>query len=333
MNHRVAVIGAGRAGSHRAAAVAADESSRLVAVCDVDEAAARGLAAEHGARAHGDWRTLVAADGVDLVVVSTPHHLLAEISVTSLEAGRHVLCEKPLGRNAAEVEEVAAAGRDHGRVLRAGYNHRFHPAVEGVRRAAGAGSLGPLMFVRGRYGHGGRPGYDREWRSDAAVSGGGELLDQGAHLVDLFLWILDSDFETVSAEAVTAFWDMPVEDNAFALMRTAAGQVASLHVSWTQWKNLFSLEVFGRDGYAVAEGLGGSYGEERLLLGRRPPEGGAPQEQLRRFPGPDRSWSREWKAFVDAVEGRPAPGADGEAALRTMHHLWRIYTAARRPAR
>ena len=328
MTHRVALIGAGRAGSRRAAAVAADEASRLVAVCDVDERAARRLAAEHGARAHGDWRTLAAADGVDLVVVSTPHHLLAEISVAALEAGRHVLCEKPLGRNAAEVEDVAAAARKHGRILRAGYNHRFHPAVEGVRRAAGEGSLGPLMFVRGRYGHGGRPGYDREWRSEAAVSGGGEMLDQGAHLVDLFLWILGCDFEAVSAETVTAFWDMPVEDNAFALMRTAAGQVASLHVSWTQWKNMFSLEVFGRDGYAVAEGLGGSYGEERLVLGRRPPEGGAPEEQLRRFPGPDRSWSREWEAFVDAVEGRPAPGADAAAALRTMRHLAQIYAAA-----
>ncbi len=332
MTHRVVVVGAGRAGSHRAAAVAADGASRLVAVCDVDEKAARRLAVEHGARAHGDWRALAAADGVDLVVVSTPHHLLAEISVAALEAGRHVLCEKPLGRNAAEVDEVAAAARENGRVLRAGYNHRFHPAVEGVRQAAGEGSLGPLMFVRGRYGHGGRPGYDREWRSDAAVSGGGELLDQGAHLVDLFLWILGCDFEAFSAEAVTAFWDMPVEDNAFALMRTTAGQIASLHVSWTQWKNLFSLEVFGRDGYAVAEGLGGSYGEERLVLGRRAAEGGAPQERIRRFPGPDRSWSREWKAFVDAVEGRPAAGADGEAALRTMRHLGRLYAAAREQA-
>ena len=329
MTHRVALVGAGRAGSHRAAAVAVDEASRLVAVCDVDETSARRLAAEHGALAHGDWRALAADDGIDLVVVSTPHHLLAEISVAALEAGRHVLCEKPLGRNAGEVEEVAAAAREHGRVLRAGYNHRFHPAVEGARRAAAEGSLGPLMFMRGRYGHGGRPGYDREWRSDATVSGGGELLDQGAHLVDLFLWILGCDFETVSAEAVTAFWDMPVEDNAFALMRTTAGQIASLHVSWTQWKNLFSLEVFGRDGYAVAEGLGGSYGEERLVLGRRSPEGGAPKERLRRFPGPDRSWSREWKAFVDAVEGRPAPGADGEEALRTMRHLGRIYAGAR----
>ena len=329
MTHRVAVIGAGRAGSRRAEAVAADDGSRLVAVCDVDQEAAGRLAAEHGVRSHGDWRALVSGDGVDLVVVSTPHDRLAEISVGALEAGGHVLCEKPLGRTAAEVEAVVAAAREHGRVLRAGYNHRFHPAVEGVRRAAAEGGLGPLMFARGRYGHGGRPGYDREWRSDPAASGGGELLDQGAHLVDLFLWILDTDFDSVSAETVTAFWEMPVEDNAFALLRTAGGQVASLHVSWTQWRNLFSLEVFGRDGYAVAEGLGGSYGEERLVLGRRPPEGGAPAERIRRFQGPDRSWAREWRAFVDAVEGRPSPGADGEAALRTIRHLSRIYDAAR----
>ncbi len=328
MTYGVAVIGAGRAGRRRAEAVAADEGTRLVAVCDVDRQAARRLAAEHGAEEHTDWEPLVAGDGVDLVVVSTTHDRLAKIAVAALEAGRHVLCEKPLGRSPDEVEGVVAAARRRGRILRAGYNHRFHPAVRGVRQAADEGDLGPLMFVRGRYGHGGRPGYDREWRSDPAVSGGGELLDQGAHLVDLFLWILGGDFEAVSAETVTAFWDMPVEDNAFALMRTAAGQVASLHVSWTQWRNLFSLEVFGRDGYAIAEGLGGSYGEERLVIGLRRAEGGAPRERLLRFPEPDRSWSREWKAFVDAVEGRPSPGADGEAALRTMRHLQRIYDEA-----
>ena len=301
----------------------------MAAVCDVDEAAARRLAAAHGARPHTEWRPLIADEGIDLVVVSTPHDRLAEVAGAALRAGRHVLCEKPLGRDLAEVEGVAAAAREAGRVLRAGYNHRFHPAVEGVRREVEGGGLGPLMFARGRYGHGGRPGYDREWRSDPAVSGGGELLDQGAHLVDLFLWILDTDFDSVSAETVTAFWDMPVEDNAFALLRAAGGPVASLHVSWTQWRNLFSLEVFGRRGYAIAEGLGGSYGEERLVIGRRPAEGGAPTERVRRFRGADRSWAREWRAFVDAVEGRPAAGADGEAAARTMRHLRRIYDEAR----
>ena len=330
MTWGVALIGAGRAGGHRAAAVAADEGSRLVAVCDVDEAAARALAAEHGADWHSDWQSLVAGDDADLVVVSTPHDGLAEIAAAALRGGRHVLCEKPLGRDLKEVEGVVAAAREGGRVLRAGYNHRFHPAVEGVRLAVEEGGLGPLMFARGRYGHGGRPGYDREWRSDPAVSGGGELLDQGAHLVDLFLWIFATDFDLVSAEAVTAFWDMPVEDNAFALLRAPGGQVASLHVSWTQWRNLFSLEVFGREGFAIAEGLGGSYGEERLVIGHRRPEGGAPRERVRRFRGPDRSWAREWMAFVAAVEGRPSPGADGEAALRTMGHLRRIYDAAGR---
>ena len=329
MTHRVAVIGAGRAGRRRAEAVAGDEGSRLVAVCDIDDASARSLAARNGARWYTDWQPVVSDADIDLVVVSTPHARLAEIAAAALGAGRHVLCEKPLGRDPAEVEGVVAAAREEGRVLRVGYNHRFHPAVEGVRRAAEEGDLGPVMFARGRYGHGGRPGYDREWRSDPAASGGGELLDQGAHLVDLFLWILDTDFDSVSAETVTAFWEMPVEDNAFALLRAAGGEVASLHVSWTQWRNLFSLEVFGREGYAIAEGLGGSYGEERLVTGRRRPEGGAPRERLRRFRGPDRSWFREWRAFVDAVEGRPSPGADGEAALRTMRHLRKIYDAAR----
>ncbi len=113
-------------------------------------------------------------------------------------------------------------------MLRAGYNHRFHPAIAGLHAAASQGRLGPLISVRGRYGHGGRPGYDREWRADPAISGGGELLDQGAHLLDLSRWLLD-DFESALAHTQTAFWDMPVEDNAFVLLRNRclAGGVAA----------------------------------------------------------------------------------------------------------
>lgn len=328
MTWRVALVGAGGVGRKRAAAIAAHPDTTLVAVCDTDAAAAARLAGEHGAQARGPWPEVVAAGDTDLVVVSTTHDALAAVSTAALQAGKHVLCEKPLGRTAEEVAVAVAAARAAGRVFRAGYNHRFHPAVAGAHRAVADGRLGQLVFLRGRYGHGGRPGYEREWRADPGVSGGGELLDQGAHLVDLVLWLFDAQVDVVSATTLTAFWDTPVEDNAFAFLRTTGGQVASLHVSWTQWRNLFSLEVFGRDGYAVAEGLGGSYGAERLAIGRRRPEGGAPDEQVTAFDGADRSWALEWSAFVDAAGGKRAEGADGEDALRTMRCIRRIYEVA-----
>jgi predicted dehydrogenase len=325
--HGVLLVGAGGVGRKRATAVAAHAGTSLVAVCDVDEAAAASLAGEYGAICLTDWPPAVRDTDADLVIVSTTHDALSPISVAALQADRHVLCEKPMGRDRDEVARSVDAAAAAGRVLRAGYNHRFHPAISGLHTAASQGRLGPLISVRGRYGHGGRPGYDREWRADPAISGGGELLDQGAHLLDLSQWLL-GDFDSVLAHTQTAFWDMPVEDNAFVLLRTAAGQVASLHVSWTQWRNLFSLEVFGRDGYAIAEGLGGSYGAERLTIGRRRPEGGVPEEESQVFDVPDSSWDREWAAFVEAVDGGDSPGADGAAGLATMEWIQRVYASA-----
>ena len=135
--------------------------------------------------------------------------------------------------------------------MRVGFNHRYHPALRKARELVDAGALGPLMFVRGRYGHGGAARLRAEWRADPARSGGGELIDQGVHLIDLARWFL-GDFAAVDGRRrARYFWDMPVDDNAFLLLRTAAGQVAFLHVSCTEWKNLFSLEIYGRDGQAA----------------------------------------------------------------------------------
>jgi predicted dehydrogenase len=269
----------------------------------------------------------VGAPDVDLVIVATTHDTLAEATVAALDAGKHVLCEKPMGRNASEARAAVEAAARAGRCLKAGYNHRYHPAIQVVRRVCVEGVLGPLLSLRGRYGHGGRPGYDREWRADPVRAGGGELLDQGAHLIDLALWLL-GDFAEVTGFTGTLFWDTPLEDNAFGLFRTAAGQVASLHVSWTQWRNLFSLELFGRDGYAVASGLGGSYGPEHALVGRRRVEGGTPIEERFDFPAEDRSWESEWADMVRAVETGCRPLASGEEAVLTLEWIGHLYRAA-----
>jgi predicted dehydrogenase len=182
------------------------------------------------------------------------------------------------------------------------------------------------MSMRCRYGHGGRPGYDKEWRSDPAVSGGGELLDQGIHAVDLFRWFA-GDFSQAVGFTECYVWTAGsiVEDNGFALFRTAAGQVASLHASWTQWKNLFSFEIFGREGYLSVEGLGGSYGPESLVWGRRRPASGPPDEERFDFDGPDCSWMAEWQDLVTAIhEGRQplATAYDGREAMRMVSAVY-----------
>jgi predicted dehydrogenase len=153
------------------------------------------------------------------------------------------------------------------------------------------------------------------------------MLDQGAHLVDLAMWFL-GDFASVTGFLATHFWDMELEDNAFGLFRTAAGQIASLHASWTQWKNLFSFEVFGREGYAIARGLGRSYGREHAIVGHRRPEGGIPDEERFDFPQEDRSWFLEWEDFLQALERGSRPLSTGIEALATLEWIHRLYRAA-----
>ena len=168
--------------------------------------------------------------------------------------------------------------------------------------------MGELMFIRARYGHGGRVGYDKEWRADPKLSGGGELIDQGIHLIDLAGWFL-GDFEKIDGHATTYFWKMPVDDNAFLSLQTAKGQTAWLHVSCTEWKNLFSFEIYGRDAKLHIEGLGGSYGVEKLYHYQMKPEMGPPDTKLYEFPGPDESWRMELTEFEKDIQLKRKPDA------------------------
>ena len=180
------------------------------------------------------------------------------------------------------------------------------------------------MFVRGRYGHGGRLGYEKEWRADPETAGGGELLDQGIHLIDLSRWFL-GDFEQVEGRIASYFWDMPVEDNAFLLLTTARGRTAFLHASWTEWKNLFSMEIYGRLGKLEISGLGGSYGVERLSYYKMSPEMGPPATEIWEFPMADNSWELEFAEFLEDIRLRrdPVPGiTDAQAALRVIEQVY-----------
>src|SRR4030095_589108 len=176
---------------------------------------------------------------------------------------KHVLLEKPGALSVQELRAIEADAAKAGVLVRVGYNHRYHPACLKALEIFRSGALGQMMFVRGRYGQGGRLGYEKEWRADPKLSGGGELIDQGVHLIDL-AGIFLGEFTNVEGHLATYFWKMPVDDNAFISLRTAGGQTAWLHVSCTEWKNLFSLEIYGRQGKLHWEGLGGSYGLERL---------------------------------------------------------------------
>ncbi|HUI55023.1 MAG TPA: Gfo/Idh/MocA family oxidoreductase [Bryobacteraceae bacterium] len=310
---RAAIIGCGLIGAKRARAC---REIRIVSCCDVDEPRAAALAHQvPGADVSTDWKATVARPDVDLVFVATVHDMLAPIAAAAASAGKHVFVEKPAARSKAELEPVMEAARRTGALVRVGFNHRYHPAFRKAREIFESGALGKMMYVRGRYGHGGRPGYDQEWRAIPEKSGGGELVDQGMHLIDLSRWFL-GDFSEVRGFTGTYFWNMPVEDNAFLLLRTPAGQVASLHATWTEWKNLFSFEICGRDAKLEITGLGGSYGVERLAYYRMLPEMGPPDTTIWEYPMADDSWREEVTELVADIRlnRQPSPGLPEAAA-------------------
>lgn len=319
----VGIVGCGLIGRKRAQSLGA---GKLVLCSDAVFERARALAAERGAQAIADWREMVRRPEVEMVVVATTHDWLAPVTLAAVEAGKHVLVEKPAARRASELEAVAEAARARGVLVRVGFNHRYHPALRKAHEMFVAGAVGPLMYLRARYGHGGRVGYDKEWRARPEVSGGGELIDQGMHLIDLARWFA-GEFVAVDGLAGCWFWNMPVDDNAFLLLRTAEKRVAFMHCSCSEWKNLFSFEVFGRDGKLEVQGLGGSYGVERLTHFRMLPEMGPPDTVSWEYPRGDNSWAAELAEFYqDIALGRqPASGlSDAVAALRVVERIYEV---------
>jgi predicted dehydrogenase len=262
---------------------------------------------------------------VDIVVIATTNDALVETSLAAVQAGKHVLVEKPAARNVAELDKLIGAAQKNDVQVRVGFNHRYHPALLKAKELVTAGELGELMFVRGRYGHGGRKGYDREWRANPELSGGGELIDQGVHMIDLSRWFL-GDFSEIQGYAHTYFWDMPVDDNGFMILRTPKNQTAFLHVSCTEWKNLFSLELYGRNAKLHIEGLGGSYGLEKLSFYKMLPEMGPPDTTVWEYPRGDNSWALEFAEFLEDVRLNRPPSAnlsDARAALTIVERIYK----------
>jgi predicted dehydrogenase len=323
---RVGVVGCGLIGARRAAALAA-AGDEPIACHDVDARATMRLAERHGCRACATVEELLDREP-QIVVVATVHDRLAELAERALQAGAHVLVEKPAGLSGAEIDRLIECQRASGRLVKVGFNHRFHPGLARVAEEVRSARHGELMHLRARYGHGGRPGYEREWRADPARAGGGELVDQGMHLLDLCHW-LAGPLPLHSALLRTEFWDAPVEDNAALILGepgTRGGPWALLHVSWTEWKNLFSLEVFCRTAKLQVDGLAGSYGAQRLRIYRMRPELGPPRLEEFSYPDDDGSWTAEWEHFAGAVRA-----ADGRALLGDLHsarYAWAQVEAA-----
>lgn len=318
----VAIIGCGIIGKKRARALG---EHNLIVASDINLERAKAVACiKDGAIFCSDWKYALATPEIDIIIIATTNDNLAKIALESVKAGKHVLVEKPGARYAYELEPVIKVAESTKVFVKVGFNLRYHPGFLKAREIIDSGKLGPLMFIRGRYGHGGRIGYDKEWRAIPDIAGGGELLDQGVHLIDLSRWFL-GEFSKIEGFTHTYYWNMPLEDNGFMMLKTKSQQVAWLHVSCTEWKNLFSYEIYGRDGKLSIDGLGGSYGIERITFFKMLPEMGPPETIIWEYPFPDNSWKKEFDYFVDCIKNERNPQGnlyDAKAALEIVQKMY-----------
>jgi len=317
----IGIIGCGLVGQKRSTQLA---GANLVAIYDIDTKRAQDLSKATGAKVFGSWQEIIDSKGIDIVIVATTHEWLYPITKAAILAGKHVLVEKPAARTIEEIEELQKLAKEHKVLVRVGFNHRYHPALQQARQMVDDDAIGDLMYIRAKYGHGGRIGYDREWRSDPKLAAGGELVEQGIHIIDLANWFFGF-FTYIDGFASTQFWDQELDDNATMILKTIDKKFATLTVSCTEWKNIFCFEIYGKKGKIEINGLGGSYGTERLTYYKVRPEMGPPETVSWEWPFEDRSWELEMQEFLEDIKQNREPEAGLEAARKAWRIINKVY--------
>jgi len=272
--------------------------------------------------------------GLDAVFVCTPNKYTPIIVMDALNKNKHVFCEKPPGQTVEDVKKIISVEEKKPELkLKFGFNHRYHDGIIEAKSIVDSGRLGPILWMRGIYGKSGGLDFEKEWRSNKDIAGGGILLDQGIHMLDLFRYFC-GDFDEVKSFVNNSYWDIDMEDNAFAIFRNKKNQTAMLHSSSTQWKHMFRFEVFMEKGYAIVTGILSStmsYGQENLVTAKRQFEDeayrkGNPREEIIYF-GQDNSWKLEIDEFTNCIlNDKPIVNGTSHDALSVMEMIYRIYS-------
>lgn len=321
------IIGYGKMGRIRAKAIEESSKGKVISVFEPGECkdCAYPMVAS-------DLEVINNPD-VEAVFICTPNHRIKPLVIAALQAGRHVFSEKPPGKCAADVEEmIAAENASGGKVLMFGFNHRHHGSIQRMKHIVDSGEMGKVLWMRGRYGKEVDESFFQGWRARPELAGGGIMLDQGIHMLDLFLH-LGGSFDEVHAFVSNLFWKIEgIEDNVFAIFKSSqTGVCASLHSTMTQWRYLFSLEVFLERGALVLNGLktsSGAYGDEDLAIkhNESDPEQGRFESEQHLIFHTDTSWLSEVREFFASIESKRPPALGSSAdALQLMQVMDKIY--------
>ncbi len=326
------IIGYGYMGEIRKKVIDDTPQLKLTAICDSFFTQEKISA---NCEFYRSYRDAIDKEHPDIVFVCTPNSVSPAICVYALNKGCHVFCEKPPGRNLNDIKHIIDAEKDNpGLRVMFGFNHRHHPAVIEAKSIADSNRLGKILWLRGIYGKSGGYGrkFEETWRNDPIISGGGILLDQGIHMLDLFRFFC-GDFTEISSMITTSHWNIPVEDNAFVLLQNDQGQIAQLHSSATLWKHTFQLDIGFEYGYVKIKGLlskTGSYGREHLVVGYRDVEkkkaaAGNPREEILFF-DTDLSWKRQVINLVNCIQSdSPVKDSSTDDAFCVMKIIDKVY--------
>lgn len=326
----IALVGAGGIGKRWVKALNNVEKVNLTIIVDKDTKRAEEVSREYkkgNCEIFENYKQVVDRENIDAVIIATPHKFLASISEDFLSNHKHVLSEKPCGVSTEEIKKLANLSKENDLRYMAGFNHRFHEGFILARKLFEEGKIGDIQFIRANYGFGGRKEIQNEWRFDKDMAGGGELIDQGIHMIDMVRSFV-GEIKEVKGFAENLYWKGEVDDNAFVLLKSEDGQVASIHVSWSNWKPTHTFEIFGTNGYMIVSGLGRKYGDgERVILGIRDNEySWEPKEEIFECnPEADMSLAREVEEFVEAIYEKREPVPNVYDAVKAMDIVEKVY--------
>ncbi len=312
----IAIIGAGLIGKKRALAL--PKNVKLKTVCDVDTVKAEMFAKEFSCTFSNTWKQVVDDTTIDAILICTPNKFAADVAEGAILAGKHVLIEKPGARGLHDFERIIDAYRKKKVVVMFGYNHRYHPAIMKAKKIIDSRKYGPVLFIRAKYGHGARLGYEKEWRFDADISGGGHLIDQGTHLIDLVNFFR-GEATYGSSATETLFWKTKLEDSAFLILKDKKF-IANLTTTCLEWKNVFCFEIMLEKAKIQVDGLGRSYGTEKMILYVMSHKMGPPKEFVSEFKGEDLSWKKENIEFFKRINDKK----NGGQSLKEAHYVLKI---------
>lgn len=321
------IIGSGLQAQRRGQAIFDTKGDVLVGMYSDNQETALRLSSILGCKNFYSAAELINIEEIDSVVICTPPDSHFEYAKMALEAKKHVLVEKPFTQNSSQSSALLELVKNSEKTLRCGFNHRFHPALLELKNIIDDGRLGSVKFSRSLYGIGLRDEYRKEWRANPKIAAGGQFMEQGSHLIDLMQFLVGSVSSIFLKPMNFVLPTTSGEDSGLALLTHASGAISSVTSTLLQWHNRFSIEIFGENGFAVIEGLGGSYGVETLKIGMNLP--GQPfRSEIIEFRGADQSWAKEWAAFKSTCDGNLTFCATPEDGHQVMNIVEAGYRSA-----